>query len=131
MSDTKKRYKKLKKPGWAPPDWLFGVVWSVLYPIIIAVNVYVLVLLRRGTIDHKLASIFWLNLAFNFAFTPIQFWLKNNWLAFVDIVLVLATIVWAIIAIWPHSAAAGLAFLPYLIWVGIATALQSYIAFKN
>jgi tryptophan-rich sensory protein len=124
-------YQQLNKPNWAPKEWVFGTVWSILYPIIIAVNIYVLYLLVRGKIGLMIALPFWLNLVFNFAFTPIQFILKNNWLAFADIILVLITIIWAMIIIWPHAKIVTLAYIPYLIWVSIATVLQSYIAINN
>ncbi|NDG30116.1 tryptophan-rich sensory protein, partial [bacterium] len=68
---------------------------------------------------------------FNVIFTPLQFGLRNNTLAAIDIYLLLATIAWAIIAIWPVSKITAIAFIPYLIWVAIATALQTYIALHN
>ncbi len=124
-------YHQLKKPFWAPADWVFGTVWSIVYPIIFAVNIYVLYLLTQHKITWLIALPFWLNLFFNAIFTPIQFGLRNNAWAFVDILLILVTIVWAIIAIWPHAKIASIAFVPYLIWVSIATALQLSITIKN
>lgn len=124
-------YHSLNKPSWTPADWVFGAVWSVLYPIIIAVNVYIVVLFAQHKITWLVALPFWLNAVFNVAFTPIQFGLRNNYLAFADILLVLITIIWAMIAIWPHAKIATVAFAPYLIWVSIATVLQISIALSN
>ena len=124
-------YQNLKKPSWAPQESVFGTVWSVLYPIIIAVNIYVIYLYSQGKIGLLVALPFWLNLFFNLIFTPIQFGLRNNFLAFIDIALVLITIIWAMIAIWSHSKFVTIAFAPYLIWVSIATALQLSITLKN
>lgn len=129
--DTTGWYKALNKPSWAPQESVFGTVWSILYPIIFAVNIYVFVLFVRDKIGLAVALPFWLNLVFNFAFTPLQFGLRNNWLALVDIYLVLATILWAIVAIWPISKIVAAAYVPYLIWVSIASVLQTYIAFNN
>jgi len=72
-----------------------------------------------------------LNVAANVAFTPIQFGLRNLWLAELDIIIVLATIVWSMIAIWPHARWASVALTPYLVWVTIATALHSSITWLN
>lgn len=129
--DTTSWYHSLNKPSWAPQDSVFGIVWSILYPIIIAVNIYVLVLFMRGRVGIITALPFWLNIFFNVIFTPIQFGLRNNTLAMIDIYLILSTIVWAMISIWSISKITSLAFLPYLIWACIATVLQTYIAFHN
>lgn len=72
-----------------------------------------------------------LNLAANFAFTPIQFGLRNLDLAAVDIVVVLATIVWSIAAIFSHSWWVAPALVPYFVWVTIATVLQISITVLN
>ena len=124
-------YQNLNKPSWAPQESVFGTVWSILYPIIFVVNGYIIYLLVQGKIGVLVALPFWLNLFFNLIFTPIQFGLKNNAFAFVDITLVLVTIIWAMVAIWPHAKIAAIAFVPYLIWVAIATALQLSITLKN
>jgi tryptophan-rich sensory protein len=131
MNDTSKWYQDLNKPGWAPPESLFGQVWSVLYVIIFVVNGYVLTLLGQGKIGWMVALPFWLNLFFNAIFTPIQFGLRNNLLAVVDILLVLGTIIWAMIVIWPHAKWVAVAFVPYLVWVSIATVLQISIFWFN
>ena len=47
-------YSKLKKPSWAPPESLFGQVWSILYPIIFAVNIYIVVLVSSGKISWRI-----------------------------------------------------------------------------
>lgn len=124
-------YQALKKPYWAPDEKVFGQVWSKIYVIIAAVNVGVLTLLIQGKITWRVALPFWLNLFFNILFTPIQFGLKNNWLALLDIVLVLVTIIWSMIAIWDYNRFLSIAYLPYLVWVCIATALQFSITWLN
>jgi len=129
--DTREWYRALKKPSWAPHESVFGQVWSVLYIIIFAVNAYVIILLFQDKITYKTALPFWLNLLFNFLFTPVQFGLRNNLLAVIVILLVLVTIIWSMIAIWPFDKFLSIAFVPYLIWVVIASALQISIWFKN
>jgi len=131
MNDAQDWYKNLKKPGWAPPVTLFGQVWSLLYPIIFAVNGYVIYLLAQGRISWLIALPFWLNLFFNVIFTPIQFGLRNNLLALIDLVFILATIIWTMVAIWPHAKWVTFAFAPYLIWVSIAGVLQLQIYLLN
>lgn len=77
---------------------------------------------------------FALNLFFNFAFNPIQFGLKNNFLASIDIVLVLGTLIWALLSICRVSSELRWVVyvnIPYLIWVSFATVLQLTITFLN
>lgn len=124
-------YDALIKPAWAPAPPVFGVVWSILYPIIIGAYGFVIFKVARGEYPAMLLVPVLINIAANVAFTPIQFGLRNLWLAEADIVLVLVTIVWSVIAIWPHSRIASLALTPYLVWVTIATALQTSIALLN
>ena len=89
-------YASLIKPTWAPPSWLFGPVWTALYAIILVTYGYVLYQVATGKLPRIIALPFVLNLVFNFAFTPIQFGLKSNLLASVDILLVLGTLIWAL-----------------------------------
>ena len=136
-------YQTLIKPLWAPPSWLFGPVWTVLY-VIIAVS-FGTVFYRAFTkqIPWIVALPFAINLIFNFAFTPIQFSLKNNLLAAVDILLVLSTLIWALFAIYsfglklhietgaPTYAWIIYANIPYLVWVSFATVLHLTITHLN
>ena len=127
-------YIQLVKPSWAPPSWLFGPVWTVLY-FIIAVTfgtVFYKVLTKK--IAWVVAVPFVLNLIFNFAFTPIQFGLKNNMLAAIDILLVLTTLIWALYSVWnksPNLRWIIYANIPYLLWVLFATTLQLTITYLN
>ncbi len=127
-------YQTLIKPIWAPPAWLFGPVWTMLY-VIIAVS-FITVFYKAFTkqISWMVALPFALNLIFNFAFTPIQFVLKNNLLASLDILLVFATLVWALYAVWqasPNLRWVVYANIPYLLWVTFATCLQFTITYLN
>jgi tryptophan-rich sensory protein len=124
-------YSTLVKPAWAPPSWLFGPVWTVLY-IIIAIsfgNVFLLAAQRK--IPLIVALPFALNLIANFAFTPIQFGLKNNFLAAGDILVVLGTLIWAIVVIFPYAKWVAYAQIPYLLWVIFATVLQLTVTYLN
>ncbi len=131
MSNTYNWYQTLIKPSWAPPGWLFGPVWTVLYAIIAVTFGLVFYKAVIGKLAWIVALPFALNLVFNFAFTPLQFGLKNNLLAAVDIVLVLATLIWALIVIWPHARWIAYANVPYLLWVSFATILQLTITYLN
>ncbi len=124
-------YSQLIKPSWSPPAWIFGPVWTFLY-ILIAISFgRIFVLAWQKKIAWLTALPFALNLIFNFAFTPLQFVLKNNFLAALDILLVLATLIWAMAAIYPRVRWVALAQIPYLFWVSFATVLQLTITYLN
>ncbi len=124
-------YSTLIKPEWAPPGWLFGPVWSVLYTIIAISFGYVAYLFFKGVIPFLVLLPFILNLIFNFSFTYFQFGLQNNLLASLDIVLVLGTLIWALYVIYPHVPGVTYANIPYLLWVSFATVLQMTITYLN
>lgn len=124
-------YSQLIRPTWAPPSWIFGPVWSVLYLGIAISFGKVFLMFFRKEIPFIVVLPFVLNLVFNAAFTPLQFGLKNNLLAAIDITCVLVTIIWAMIAIYPHTRWVAYIQIPYLLWVSFATVLQFTITFLN
>lgn len=129
--DTYLWYQKLIKPSWAPPSFLFGPVWTVLYILITFSFGKVFIMAFQKQIPTTVVVPFVLNIIFNIAFTPIQFGLKNNLLASVDILLVLVTLIWAMIAIFPHVRWISYIQIPYLLWVSFASILQLTITFLN
>ena len=131
MSNSYTWYQNLIKPSFAPPSWLFGPVWSVLYVLIIISYGYVGYLFFKHKISFLVLLPFILNIIFNLLFTPLQFGLKNNLLAAIDIVLVLGTLVWALFAIFPYAKWVSYINIPYLLWVCFATVLQLTITILN
>lgn len=124
-------YSELAKPTWAPPSWIFGPVWSVLYVLIAISFGSVFKMFFQKQIPFVVLLPFILNIFFNAIFTWIQFGLKNLPLASIDILLVLATIIWAMIAIYPHAKWITWIQTPYLLWVAFATVVQLTVTFMN
>lgn len=124
-------YAQLAKPFFAPPAFVFGPVWTVLY-IGIAISFgFVLLQFLKRRLPFGVLLPFFLNLVCNLAYTPIQFGLMNNALASVDILFVLGTLLWAVAAIWPSARWVAYANMPYLLWVAFATVLQLSITWLN
>jgi tryptophan-rich sensory protein len=131
MKKTYSYYENLKKPSFSPPSWVFAPVWTILYIVIFFSFWKVFLMFLQNQIPLFIASLFLLNLISNLIFTPIQFWLKNNFLAMIDVFLVLITLILATIFIYPYSNLISYLQIPYILWVSFATFLQVRITFLN
>ncbi len=128
---NKEWYAQLEKPSFAPPSWLFAPVWTFLYLVMAVSFGYVWYEALYLRIPFVLVLPFMLNIGFNLLYTPIQFKLKNNYLASLDILLVLASLVWALVVIFPYFRWVSLVNIPYVLWVSFATVLQLTITWLN
>jgi translocator protein len=124
-------YEGLAKPSWTPAPATIGLIWQVLYPIILVSFGFVFVQAIRRRVPWLVALPFAINFVANLIFTPIQFGLRNLPLAALDIVIVWATILWGMVAIWRHYRWVAVAQVPYFVWVSLATVLQLAITAMN
>ena len=124
-------YNSLAKPGWTPSPSTIGLIWQILYPIIVVTFGFVFVQAMRKKLPWWVAVPFAINLVANVIFMPILAGLRNLPLASVDILIVWGTIIWMMVAIWPHYRWIAVAQVPYFVWVSIATVLQLSITWMN
>lgn len=129
--NEKLQYAQLRQPWFAPPAWLFGPVWTVLYVIIAITYGYSAYAAWHGMLPLWLVGVLVLNLIANFSYTPLQFGLRNIPLATVSIFATLATLVVIIVGTYPYLPLVSLANIPYLAWVSFATLLHITIAVMN
>lgn len=115
-------YRDLVRPSWAPPGWLFGPVWSVLYAFM-GVCAW-LVWRARGFAGAKGALlVFIFQLAVNALWTWLFFVWRQGGLAFAGILLLWVLILVTIGLFRRVSRIAALLLLPYLAWVSFASVL--------
>ena len=124
-------YNALEKPSWTPSPSTIGLIWQILYPIIIITFGFVFVQAFRRRVSWLVVLPFAINLVANLIFTPIEFGMRNLLLATVDILMVWGTIIWLAAAIWSHYRWVAVAQVPYFVWVSLATTLQLSITWMN
>lgn len=123
-------YPQLEKPAYAPPNQVFGPVWTALY-LMIAFSGW---LLWRGRSDADIGlplALYAVQLALNAAWSVIFFGLRQPGFAAVEIILLFAAIALYAAVSWKISRPASLLMLPYLAWVGFASVLNITIWILN
>jgi tryptophan-rich sensory protein len=120
-------YRSLKKPSWTPPDWVFGPAWTVLYSLM-GVSSWMAWKNGAGWVPLTLYGV---QLALNFAWTPLFFAKKDPGLALADIVGLLGVLGATIVEFRKVDPTAAYLLLPYLGWSTFATALTYNIWTNN
>ena len=122
-TQAKSFYSQLVQPPLAPPPWLFGPVWTVLYAMM-AIAAW-LVWRSEGFRANRIAlSLFLGQLALNVLWSWFFFAWHRGALAFADIVLLWVLIVATLISFWRVRPLAGILLIPYLLWVSFASVLN-------
>lgn len=116
-------YDRIAKPSWTPPSWLFGPVWTALY---LAMAVAAWLVWRHGgwAEQRRPLTLFLVQLALNTAWSGLFFGLRSPGLAMAEIVLLWFAILLTLRAFLRVDRVAGWLFVPYLLWVTFAAALN-------
>ena len=115
-------YGQLQQPAWAPPAWIFGPVWTLLY-LMMAIAAW---LVWRGGLhaNRSALTLYGVQLVLNCLWSWLFFgWRQGAW-AFVDIVILWILILATLVSFWRIRPLAGALLVPYLVWVSFATALN-------
>lgn len=115
-------YQQLNQPSWAPPGWLFGPVWTLLYTMM-AIAAWIV---WRGSYPAKKQAL--ILYAIQLAFNGLWSWIFFTWamgaLAFAEILLLWCLILLTIHSFWRCNKTAAALLVPYLLWVSFATVLN-------
>lgn len=123
-------YAQLVQPKWAPPAWLFGPVWGVLYTLM-GVAAW-LVWRRAGFAGARCPlTLFLVQLVLNALWSWFFFALRNGVLSLVDIGLLWIAILAMMLLFWRIEPLAGALLLPYVLWVTFAALLNAVLLRLN
>lgn len=120
VAGTAQEYQSLEQPAWAPPPWLFGPVWTVLYAMIAVSGWLAWRKVGWGPALWAFAG----QLVLNAIWTPLFFGAGQYGLALLDIVAMWCAIGVTVLLFWRANRPAALLLLPYWAWVTFATALN-------
>lgn len=123
-------YTQLLRPDWAPPATIFGPVWTVLYALM-GVSAWLVWRVGGFRAAKSALTLFLVQLAFNALWSWLFFRWHRGALAFADILLLCALIIATLIFFWRIRPLAGALLVPYLLWVGFASALNYSVWQRN
>jgi tryptophan-rich sensory protein len=116
-------YESLVKPSWTPPSSVFGPVWTLLY---IMMGIAAWLVWQRRAVAHVTVPLllFAVQLILNGMWSYIFFGRQEPAVAFFEIVVLWAAILFTLVAFWKIRAAAGALMVPYWLWVSFASVLN-------
>lgn len=116
-------YELLQKPAWTPPNWLFPVVWPVLY-ILMGISAWLLWQKKKVSIYGTEFTWFFMQLLLNALWPWIFFGMHFIATALAEIFLLWIAIAFTVLLFWSRDRLAGILLLPYLLWTSYAAALN-------
>lgn len=124
-------YSKINRPPLSPPGIVFPIVWSVLYTLM-GISLY-LVWNKNDNSSQSNIAYFWfaVQLFLNFIWSPIFFGAQQYLVAFIVLILLIASVVAMIVSFYKISKPAALLQIPYLIWLIFAGYLNLAIYILN
>ena len=122
-------YASLNKPSFAPPNWVFGPVWTTLY-ILMGISLYLI--LNKGLKNVRMqVIIFGVQLVLNAVWSFLFFGLQSLLYGLVGIILLWISIVITIFSFFKLSRKASFLLIPYIAWVSFATIANYYLLILN
>jgi tryptophan-rich sensory protein len=115
-------YRKLKKPSFQPPGWVFGPVWTILYALM---GTAASIIESKKKPDNRPSLLaFCAQLLLNVLWTYLFFGRRSPLAGCIELIALWAAIALTIALFWKLSKPAALLLAPYLLWVTFAAALN-------
>lgn len=122
-------YPTLNKPAITPPNIAFPIAWSIIY---LCMGISIGLILNSKEQNKKfLTSLFAVQLFLNFTWSISFFHLQNPFLGFINIILLDLAVLYYALKCYPTQKVSGILFIPYILWLSLATYLNAYILIYN
>ena len=115
-------YLSLNKSELNPPSYVFGIVWPILY---------VLMMISAYLAYKKIYEIFLIQLAFNAAWSWLFFRFQMPLISLIDIYLLVALNLYITALMYRENKLAFILFIPYVLWISFASYLNLFIVINN
>ena len=115
-------YLLLNKSELNPPSYVFGIVWPILY---------ILMMVSAFLTHKKIFSIFIIQLFFNAAWSWLFFRFQMPLIALLDIYLLIAINIYILNLMYKENKLAFFLFIPYVVWISFASYLNLFIVINN
>ncbi|MGD8749188.1 MAG: tryptophan-rich sensory protein [Balneolaceae bacterium] len=123
-------YQMLAKPSWTPPNWVFPVVWPILY-VLMGISAWLVWKMKNTSLLQTEFTWFFVQLALNALWSWVFFGMQLIGTGLAEILLLWISILFTTLLFWKKNRIAGLLLIPYLLWVGYASALNFAIWHLN
>ena len=123
-------YKTLNTAPWSPPNYVFGIIWPILY-ILMTISVLIVFFNKKCYPYCSPLTYFFLQLILNLSWTTVFFQLQLPVLALIMIILMIIITAYTAILFYPYSKVASYLLVPYLLWLCVALSLNGYIVLYN
>jgi tryptophan-rich sensory protein len=116
-------YKKINKPDFNPPSWIFGPVWTLLFTLM-GISLYLVWVSPSSNIKMIALILFGIQFLFNIAWSYLFFGLNKPLWSFIEILLLLVWIIITAFYFFKVNKTSGYLFIPYFLWVSFASFLN-------
>ena len=115
-------YTSLDKSDLNPPGYVFGIVWPILY---------ILMMISAFLSYEKIFIVFNIQLVLNAAWSWLFFKFQMPLVSLLDIYLLIALNIFILTLMFKESKLAFLLFIPYVVWISFASYLNLFIVINN
>jgi len=120
-------YSEIILPTFNPPSWVFGPVWTTLY-ILMSVALWIV---WNNSSDKKVLQVYFYHLFFNAIWSVIFFGFHQVLIALIDLIIILAFIIWLMKIYYQINKISFVLMIPYLLWSSYALVLNATIFYLN